>query len=108
MRKYVGQTLTRQIEVEEIEAVQDPGPDFVNLTNLTFKWQIGWCGISHTETPTQVSTGHYEVSYTPTESGTLFWRWEGDFNTIFKEVTEGHEIILASAFETARVNDYAG
>jgi hypothetical protein len=105
MRKYVGMTLTYRIEVEEIEAVQDPGPDFIDTPEIAFKWQIGWCGLPHTVTPTRISEGHYEVSITPTESGTLFWRWDTDGET--DAVKEGHDIILPSAFETAHQRDCA-
>lgn len=106
MRKYVGMTLTYRVEVEEPDVEPDPGSDLIDTPEIVFKWQIGWCGIQHTVTPTRISQGLYEVSITPTESGTLFWRWdtEGETDT----VKEGHDIILASAFESGQSRDYAG
>lgn len=99
MRKYVGMALTYRIEVEEIEPVQDPGPDWIDLTGLVFKWCINDGPIT-TVTPVRISAGHYEVTITPPESGTLYWRWEGDASLTFKTVKEGFDRILPSAFET--------
>lgn len=108
MRYYVGASITRQITVEEVEPEQDPGPDFIAATDLVFKWQIGWSGIPHTEMPEEISEGRYQATYVPTESGTIHWRWEGTVNGVFRIVKEGHDIVLASAFEAGRVRDYAG
>lgn len=98
MRYYVGASITHQIVVEEVEPVQDPGPDFIAATDLIFKWKIDWNGISNSVTPESVSTGRYKATYAPDRAGTALWRWEGYVNGIYKVVKEGHDIILESAF----------
>lgn len=104
MRKYVGMTLTYRIDVEEIEAEQDPGSDFIDVPEVVFKWKIGWHGVERSVTPTRISQGRYEVSVTPDRSGTLYWRWDTEGET--DAVKESFDIILESAFETARARDY--
>lgn len=46
MRKYVGMSLPYNIEVEEVEAEQDPGPDFIDTPNIVFRWSMEWQGIA--------------------------------------------------------------
>jgi non-ribosomal peptide synthetase component F len=100
MRKYVGGSLPYQIKVEEVEAEQDPGPDFIDTPNIVFKWSMEWQGTWSTIVPTRISTGHYQAVVTPPRSGTLFWRWET--KDTLNTVKEGHDIIKESAFEMGR------
>ncbi len=100
MRKYVGMSLPYLIEVEEVEAQQDPGPDFIDTPNIVFKWSMEWQGTWSTVTPTRITQGRYQAIVVPPRSGTLYWRWE-TLDTL-NTVKEGHDIVKESAFETGR------
>lgn len=68
-RYYAGTTITLTNAVRVAEVLTD-------ASAITFMWKIGLYGTEHTETPTRVSTGTYEVDLTPDKGGDLYWRWD--------------------------------
>jgi hypothetical protein len=70
-----------------------------NLTNapqITLKHKTGSHGNETVVTPTNVSTGVYSASITPTESGNLHYRWDTD--GIYDVAKEGVVNVAESAF----------
>lgn len=90
---YVGMTIIRDC------TTYDENGDPVSTPELTFKWQLGEAGELKTETPVELSTGRYQVSFVVEDKagGTVFYRWDTDGDTDVAK--EGRLFIKPSVFE---------
>lgn len=68
-RYYAGSTITLQQTVTVSKVLTD-------APQIVFLWKEGQYGLENTITPTRMSTGLYQVIFTPSTGGDVYYRWD--------------------------------